>query len=141
MSLNCVLSDSIARIKNAVAVKHESVILIFSKFVVSVLVVLKNEGYISNFEIFEERKGINYIKVDLKYYKTPTTRNSSKIESVINKMEMVSKPGCRIYSHATKIPRSLSGLGIVIISTNQGVMPDYMARSKRLGGEVLFKIF
>jgi small subunit ribosomal protein S8 len=98
----------------------------------SVLEVLKNEGYIRAYSQEEVRKGISQVKIELKY---------SNGIAVIKKIERVSKPGRRIYSNIQKLPKFYNGLGISILSTPKGVMSDHEARVANVGGEVLCKVF
>ena len=131
MSMNFLLADGISRIRNAQMAKHSYAILKSSKYVASVLEVLKDEGYIANYEEFSQKEGINYIKVDLKYY-----RNAPVIENV----SVISKPGKRLYKRASELAHINKGLGLVLISTSKGVMPDYKAIEANLGGELICKI-
>ena len=94
--------------------------------------ILKSEGYINNFYIEKNDNNIKNIKVDLKYYEgTP----------VIKEIKRISKPGRRVYSRATSIPKIQNGLGMAIISTPQGVMSDIQARKNNIGGEIICKVF
>ena len=93
---------------------------------------LKNEGYIRDFKNIEERKGVNSIQIDLKYYNgTP----------VIKKIKRVSKPGIRKYSKINELNKPYGGLGISILSTPKGVMSDHQAKKNNVGGEVLCEVF
>ena len=94
--------------------------------------VLKKEGYIVNFEINENKRKIKSISVDLKYYEG---------QPVIKDIKRVSKPGRRVYSRATSIPKVLNGLGLAILSTSKGVMSDSEATKNNLGGEIICRIF
>lgn len=109
-------------------VKRDFTILRYSKLLINLLNLLKTEGYIDSFEIFQERKGIRFIKVTLKYYHS---------QSVIKKISVVSKPGCKVYTKADRIPKYMDGLGTVILSTPKGLLPDREAREMKVGGEVL----
>ena len=103
-----------------------------SNFRLKVLEVLKNEGFISSYHI--EKKDNNKVSlvVDLKYYEgTP----------VIKEIKRVSKPGRRVYSRATSIPRVMNGLGLAILSTPKGVMSDTEARKNNIGGEIICRVF
>ena len=103
-----------------------------SKFRLNILEILKSEGYINNFYIEKNDNNIKNIKVDLKYYEgTP----------VIKEIKRISKPGRRVYSRATSIPKIQNGLGMAIISTPQGVMSDIQARKNNIGGEIICKVF
>ena len=98
----------------------------------NVLSVLKEEGYIRGFTDEEVRKGVNTIKIDLKYYNgTP----------VIKKIKRVSKPGIRIYSKINELQKPFGGLGISILSTPKGVMSNHQAKKNNVGGEILCEVF
>ena len=132
MAFNDALSDMLARIKNAHRAKKTYTSCFNSKLNMNVLSVLKNEGYIRDFSNIEERKGINFIKIDLKYY------NGSP---VIKKIKRISKPGIRVYSKINELPKPYGGLGISILSTPKGVMSDQKARKNNVGGEILCEVF
>ncbi len=132
MAFNDALSDMLARIKNAHRAKKSFTSCFKSKLNINVLSVLKDEGYIRDFENIEERKGVNFIKIQLKYYNgTP----------VIKKIKRISKPGIRVYSKINDLQRPYGGLGISILSTPKGVMSDQEARKNNVGGEVLCEVF
>ena len=130
MSLSDPIGDMLARIKNAQARNHNNVSLPSSKFKAKIADVLKSEGYIIDYKINDEKKPS--IEINLKY-------NSGN--PVINTIERISKPGRRIFSSASSLPKINNGLGIAIISTPQGVMTDVDARKKKLGGEIICKVF
>ena len=130
MSLSDPIGDMLARIKNAQVRNHRKVSLPSSKFKAKIADVLKSEGYIIDYKINDEKKPL--IEINLKY-------NSGN--PVINTIERVSKPGRRIFSSASSLPKINNGLGIAIISTPQGVMTDVDARKKKLGGEIICKVF
>ena len=132
MAFNDSLSDMLARIKNAHQAKKTFTSCFKSKLNMNVLAVLKNEGYIRDYKDIEIRKGINSIQIDLKYY------NGCP---VIKKIKRVSKPGIRVYSKITELPKPYGGLGISILSTPKGVMSDQQARKNNVGGEVLCEVF
>jgi small subunit ribosomal protein S8 len=104
----------------------------FSNFRLKILEVLKKEGYIIDFNIDNGKKKIKFLSVDLKYYEG---------QPVIKEIKRVSKPGRRIYSKATSIPKVLNGLGLAILSTSKGVMSDSDAMKNNLGGEIICKVF
>ena len=132
MAFNDALSDMLARIKNAHRAKKSFTSCHKSKLNLNVLSVLKEEGYIRDYNDYEERKGISFIKIDLKYYNgTP----------VIKKIKRISKPGIRVYSKISDLEKPYGGLGISILSTPKGVMSDQQARKKNVGGEVLCEVF
>ena len=130
MSLSDPIGDMLARIKNAQVRNHSKVSLPSSKFKAKIADVLKSEGYIKDYKINDEKKPS--IEINLKY-------NSGN--PVINTIERISKPGRRIFSSASSLPKINNGLGIAIISTPQGVMTDVDARKKKLGGEIICKVF
>ena len=103
-----------------------------SKFRSKILEILKAEGYINSFFLESSVDNKKIIKVNLKYYEgTP----------VIKEIKRISKPGRRVYSRATSIPKIQNGLGMAIISTSQGVMSDIQARKNNIGGEIICKVF
>ena len=121
------IADMLTRIRNANQAKHENVTRPASRLKLEILAVLKNEGYISEYEKVEDGKqGI--IKVTLKY---------NNKDRVIKGIKKISKPGLRVYAKSSELPKVLNGLGVAIISTSNGIMTDREARSKKLGGEVI----
>ena len=132
MAFNDALSDMLARIKNAHKAKKTFTSCYKSKLNLNVLSVLKDEGYIRDFENVEIRKGINNIKIELKYHQGAP---------VIKKIKRISKPGIRVYSKIKELPKPYSGLGIAILSTSKGVMSDQQARVNNVGGEILCEVF
>ena len=132
MAFNDALSDMLARIKNAHKAKKSYTSCYKSKLNSNVLTVLKDEGYIRDFKDIEIRKGINNIQIDLKYF------NGSP---VIKNIKRISKPGIRVYSKISDLPKIYGGLGISILSTPKGVMSDNQARKNNVGGEILCEVF
>jgi small subunit ribosomal protein S8 len=127
MSFTDPIADMLTRIRNAQAVQKPGVTMPSSKLKVAIANVLKDEGYIDSFEIAGESvKPI--LNITLKYYAG---------RPVIERIERVSKPGLRIYTGRYEIPQVMNGLGVAIISTPQGLMPDRKARASGVGGEVL----
>tara|TARA_B100001123_G_C14724515_1_gene794453 strand:+ start:123 stop:518 length:396 start_codon:yes stop_codon:yes gene_type:complete len=131
MTLSDPIGDMIARIKNAQSRNYKKIQLPTSKFKTKIAEVLKNEGYIIDFKITEE-KNKSILEINLKY-------NSGN--PVIQTIERVSKPGRRIFSSAQSLPKINNGLGIAIISTPKGVMSDIDARKQKVGGEIICKVF
>ena len=131
MSLNDPIGDMLARIKNSLLRNHKKVELPSSKFKIKIAEVLKNEGYIIDYNVSsDEKKPI--LEILLKYnYGTP----------VISSIQRVSKPGRRIFSSAESLPKINNGLGIAIVSTPKGVMSDIDARKQKIGGEIICKVF
>lgn len=121
------IADMLTRIRNANRMRHEKVEIPASKLKVSVLEVLKKEGFINSFVVNTKDKPM--IVVNLKY-----TDNN---ERVIKGLKRISKPGLRVYASATQVPKVLNGLGIAVISTSQGILTDREARLANTGGEVL----
>jgi small subunit ribosomal protein S8 len=133
MSMQDLLSDAIARMKNAQKAGHAYAILKHSKLVERVLNVLKQEGYIIDYsEIESDNQVVRLLKVDLKYYQG---------EPAIREIKRYSKSGRRVYSALSKLPKSFGGLGVLVLSTSKGVMSDYEARTTHVGGEVLCEVY
>ena len=131
MSLNDPIGDMLARIKNSQLRNHKKVALPSSNFKVKIAEVLKNEGYINNYEVSSNEKK-SRLEIELKYnYGSP----------VISSIQRVSKPGRRIFSSAESLPKINNGLGIAIVSTPKGVMTDIDARKQKIGGEIICKVF
>ena len=126
------IGDMFTRIRNGLMRNLKTVNIPASKFRLNILEILKSEGYINNFYIEKNEKNIKNIKVDLKYYEG---------NPVIKEIKRISKPGRRVYSRATSIPKIQNGLGMAIISTPQGVMSDIQARKNNIGGEIICKVF
>jgi len=131
MSLSDPIGDMIARIKNAQLRNHRVVELPSSNFKVSISEILKNEGYIIDYKINEDKKK-PVLSINLKYHSG---------NPVISTIERISKPGRRIFSSAESLPKINNGLGIAIISTPKGVMTDLDARKQKIGGEIICKVF
>ena len=131
MSLSDPIGDMIARIKNAQERNHKKVELPSSNFKTKIADILKNEGFIKNFKVNKENNKF-LLSLELKYHSG---------NPVISTFERVSKPGRRIFSSADGLPKINNGLGIAIISTPKGVMTDIDARKKRVGGEIICKVF
>jgi small subunit ribosomal protein S8 len=124
------IADMLTRIRNAVTSRHESVNIPASKTKVAIANVLKQEGFIRDFEIVaEEGKVQPNLKVALGY-------NASR-QPVLNGLQRISKPGLRVYVQRREIPRVYGGLGVAILSTPKGVMTGQEARRQSLGGELL----
>ncbi len=128
MTMTDPIADMLTRIRNASSAHHDSVDMPFSKIKQSIAEILAREGYIGGFEIV---KGASYdsLKMSLKY--------GPDREQLINGIKRISKPGLRVYTKNTDIPKVLGGLGMAIISTSQGVLTDQEAREKDVGGEVI----
>lgn len=123
------IADMLTRIRNANTAKHDTVDIPASKMKNAIADILLKEGYIKSFEIVDNGN-FKDIRVTLKYGK-------DKNEKIITGLKRISKPGLRVYANKEELPRVLGGLGIAIISTNQGVITDKEARKLNVGGEVL----
>jgi len=128
------IADMLTRLRNANTAFHDEVLMPSSKQKEALARILVNEGYITGFEVEKDdtRPG-NQLKIVLKY--TPDRKRT------ISGLRRVSKPGLRVYSKADGVPRVLGGMGIAILSTNQGLMTDREARKRRVGGEVLCQVW
>ena len=131
--VNDTISDMLTRIRNANMVKHQIVQVPSTKMSLAITEILKEEGYIEDFEPYSEDNK-NYLLISLKY--TGKSR-----QPVICKLERVSKPGLRVYSSSKKLPKILNNLGISIVSTSKGVMTNVKAKELGIGGEVLCYIW
>ncbi|MDD6282618.1 30S ribosomal protein S8 [Oribacterium sp. HCP28S3_H8] len=129
MSMSDPIADMLTRIRNANTAKHDTVCIPSSKMKVAIADILVNEGYVSKYELVDNGK-FQDIKMTLKY-------GATKNDKIISGIRRISKPGLRVYAGKENMPKVLGGLGIAIVSTNQGVMTDKEARAKGVGGEVL----
>ena len=127
------ISDMLTRIRNATMVKHQIVQIPVTKMSLAIASILKDEGFIEDFEIYTENSR-NYLLISLKY-------KGKQRKSVITKIKRISKPGLRVYTNAKKLPKVLGNLGIAIISTSQGVMTNLEAKKLGIGGEILCYIW
>ena len=132
MTLVDPIGDMLTRIRNGQMRSLNKINIPFSNFRLKILEVLKKEGYIIDFNTDNGKKKIKFLSVDLKYYDG---------QPVIKEIKRVSKPGRRVYSKATSIPKVLNGLGLAILSTSKGVMSDADAIKNNLGGEIICKVF
>ena len=126
------IADMLTRIRNANQMKYATVDVCGTKMTKGIAEILKNEGFIADFEYKKAETG-DVLTLTLKY--------GVKKERVIKGLKRISKSGLRVYAQASELPRVLNGLGIAIISTSQGLMTDKEARAKGLGGEVLAYIW
>jgi small subunit ribosomal protein S8 len=127
------IADYLTKIRNAIKAKHRVVEVPASNIKKEITKVLFDKGYIQSYK-FEESAVQGSIKIALKYH--PLTK-----ESAILKLERISKPGLRKYTHAETMPRVLNGLGVAILSTSKGIMSDKEAKSLNIGGEVLCFVY
>ena len=126
------IGDMLTRIRNGQMRSLYKISIPFSVFRSEILEVLKKEGYIINFSIDKGENNKKLLLVDLKYYEG---------QPVIREIKRISKPGRRVYSSATSIPRVHNGLGLAILSTSKGVMSDSEAIKNNLGGEIICRVF
>lgn len=131
MSQQDPISDMVARLKNANHRMHESLDMPASNLKIDIIEVLKEEGFVEDYEAVEENSH-RTLRIDMKY-------NDGK--RVIEDIERVSKPSRRVYVSKDEIPRVLGGLGVALLSTSHGVMTGQEAREKGVGGELLLKIW
>jgi small subunit ribosomal protein S8 len=131
--VNDTISDMLTRIRNAQMVKHQIVQIPATKMSIAIAEILKQEGFIEDFDNYLEEKR-NYLLISLRY-----TGKSRK--PVISKIERISKPGLRVYSNSKKLPKVLDNLGIAIISTSKGIMTNLKAKELGIGGEVICYIW
>ena len=132
MSMSDPLGDMLARIRNG-QMAHKSVIECpYSGLRANVCGVLKDEGFIREFKTEDRENNKKVLVIELKY---------AEGKGVIRQIDRVSKPGRRVYSGAKDLPRFYNGLGIMVVSTPQGVMADHKARAANIGGEVLCQVF
>ena len=123
------IADMLTRIRNANTAKHDTVDIPASRMKISIAQILLDEGYINKYELIDDGN-FKSIHITLKY-------GANKNEKLISGIKRISKPGLRVYAGKDELPRVLGGLGIAIISTNQGVITDKKARELNVGGEVL----
>ncbi|NJK47950.1 30S ribosomal protein S8 [Candidatus Gracilibacteria bacterium] len=133
MAATDTISDMLTRIRNACSVRHPTTQVPTTKMTRSIAQVLKEEGFIEDFE--ETGEGIDkQLVIALKY-------KGKNRQPLINTLKRVSKPGLRVYSTSKDLPRVLGGIGIAIVSTSRGIMTDREARKQKVGGEVLCYIW
>ena len=129
MTMSDPIADMLTRIRNANTAKHDTVDIPSSKIKLAIADILVDEGYITKYDLVEDGN-FKTIRVTLKY-------GADKNEKIITGLKRISKPGLRVYASKEDLPRVLGGLGIAIISTNQGIITDKKARQLNVGGEVL----
>jgi len=130
MTMTDPIADMLTRVRNANLAMHDEVIMPSSKLKEALAALLEKEGYITSWSAAEatDRPG-RELTIEMKY--------SESRERVISGIQRISKPGLRVYSKATGVPRVLGGLGVAVVSTSKGLMTDREARRQRMGGEVL----
>ena len=129
MAMTDPIADMLTRIRNANTAKHDTVDVPASKIKLAIAEILLNEGYIKGYEVVEDGT-FKTIKITLKY-------GADKSQKIITGLKRISKPGLRVYAGKDELPSVLGGLGIAILSTNQGIITDKEARKLQVGGEVL----
>ncbi|MDH2455657.1 30S ribosomal protein S8 [Corynebacterium bovis] len=128
MTMTDPIADMLSRVRNANSAYHDSVSMPSSKLKANIAGILKQEGYIADYEVTDEKVG-KTLTLQLKY-------GPSRERSIAG-VRRVSKPGLRVYAKSTNLPKVLGGLGVAIISTSQGLLTDREATNKGVGGEVL----
>jgi small subunit ribosomal protein S8 len=126
------ISDFLTRIRNGVTTRKREINLPSSRLMVEIAKILKEEGYVKNFKVIDDNKQ-GMLNVALKY--------AEDGKSVISGLKRISKPGCRIYCTKDSVPKALDGLGLVIVSTSQGVLSGRKCEELGAGGEVLCSIW
>lgn len=126
------IADMLTRIRNANMVSHATVEMPSSKLKVQLAKLLKEEGFITDYNVKEVGK-FKVLEITLKY--------DAKNKPIITKLERISKPGLRNYSKAKNLPKVLGGMGIAIVSTSKGLLTDRKARKENIGGEVLCYVY
>ena len=129
MTMSDPIADMLTRIRNANTAKHDTVDVPASKMKLAIAQILLDEGYITKYDVIEDGS-FKSIHITLKY-------GADKNEKIISGIKRISKPGRRMYVNKDELPKVLGGLGVAIISTNQGVITDKKARELQVGGEVL----
>ena len=129
MTMSDPIADMLTRIRNANTAKHDTVDVPSSKMKLAIAEILLEEGYIKKYDVIEDGN-FKTIHITLKY-------GADKNEKIISGIKRISKPGLRVYAGKEDMPKVLGGLGIAIVSTNQGVVTDKKARELGVGGEVL----
>ena len=132
MTLTDPIADMLTRIRNAVTARHDIVNIPSSKIKVEMAKILKNEGFIKDYQLDENDSPQGLVKLKLHY--------DEDNQSAISKLKRVSKPGLRVYVRKGEIPRYYGGMGVAILSTSKGVMTGNKAREIGIGGEVLCNI-
>ena len=132
MSINHSVSDLVSLVRNGYLAKRKVVTSPVSKLRESILKILKDEGYILNYSKVNYVNDLQKFNIQLKYYLS---------KPVVSEIRVVSKPGRRFYCKFSDIPSVKNGLGMVILSTSKGVLPGYVAKECKVGGEILLRIF
>ena len=125
------IADMLIRIKNALQAGHEMLVMPHSKMRAAIAQILLDEGYLTDLEVIEQEPQAE-LKLKLRYVDSMPA---------ITDVKRVSKPGRRLYTSSQKIPTTLSGYGVTILSTNQGVISDKEAKKKNVGGEIICQVW
>jgi len=133
MAVSDPIADMITRIRNAIMVRHKTVSMPSSKMKLEIAQILQEEGFIAEYEVRGEGTVESSVQIGLHYW--------GRNEPAITGVKRISKPGLRVYVGRDQIPHVLGGRGIAVMSTNQGIMSGSQARSKGIGGEVLFHVW
>lgn len=129
MAINDPISDMLTRIRNAVRNRAKTVVCVNSKVCRGIAQVLTDEGYVSGYDVEEVEGKSGHLIVKLKY--------GPRGEAILHRIDRASKPGRRLYSGVSSLPRPMQGLGISVVSTSRGVLSDRRAREENVGGELL----
>jgi small subunit ribosomal protein S8 len=132
MNVTDPVADLLARLRNALAARHEKTDVPSSRFKVEIARILKDEGYIKNFKVLDDR-GAGLLRLYLKYDEAG--------EPVIHGLARQSRPGRRLYAGKTELPEPLGGLGVAIVSTSQGLLAGHDAKKRGVGGEVVCTVW
>lgn len=127
------ISDMLTRVRNGLKSRHARVEMPSSSIKMEIAKILKEEGYIENFKVVDEQGVHRKLVLQLKY--------SGDGMSVVSGLERVSRPGCRVYAGKDDLPVVLGGIGLAVVSTSKGIMSGEEAQRRRLGGEVLCKVW
>ncbi len=128
MTISDPIADMLTRIRNAIMVRHDSVLIPASRMKIGIASIIKEEGFINDYEVLRG-KPHRVIKIYLKY--------GDKNQPVLSGLERISKPGLRMHVQQKEIPRVYGGLGVAILSTSKGMMTGQQAWRQRIGGELL----
>jgi len=127
------IADMLTRIRNAAQIKHEEVQVKASRVCEGIAKVLREQGYIEDYDRIESKSGQDNLRIKLKY--------GLLGEKIISDIKRCSKPSCRVYCGVEDLPKILGGLGIAVVSTNEGVLSDQQCREKKIGGELLCTVY
>ena len=133
MTISDPIADMLTRIRNAIMARHDSVLIPASRMKTSIARIIKDEGFIKDYEVFLRGKPYKVLKIYLKY--------DDKKQPILSGLERISKPGLRVHVQQKGIPRVYGGLGITILSTSKGVMTGQQAWRQGIGGEYLCRVW